>query len=292
MGTSKGYGGPSSGLVPSWVDDPAPGVAPAPAAPAPGAPGQAVGPGQPGAPAPARPQSPTPPRPDASGAGGLGGARGSFSRFARTGSRSALGSALSNYVRNGTGGARRAARRMGSSRAAGARLLGVVRNFATVGAAETLRQLNLAGLAGRPAAEVFVGLLEFVCPPGGAVDEAIARQAMLETIGDMAEAGVGSFDTLTPEQMGEFFLDFVARSIEGRVMADLGGRGVTLPDSVAAVENAQAQLHDFVTGCTRGQLAGRLDGVERMSDRDIEVVVNQIYEAAFELVAAAGEAAA
>lgn len=294
MGTSKGYGGPSSGLVPSWVDDPAPGVAPAPA-PAPGAPITPTTPGTPGQPAapgsPARPQAPAS-QPDTSEAGGLGGARGSFSRFARTGSRSALGSALSNYVRNGTGGAGRAARRMGSSRAAGARLLGVVRNFATIGPAETLRQLNLAGLAGRPAAEVFVGLLEFVCPPGGAVDEAIARQAMLETIGDMAEAGVGSFDTLTPDQMGEFFLDFVARSIEGRVMADLGGRGVTLPDSVAAVENAQAQLHDFVTGCTRGQLAGRLDGVERMSDRDIEVVVNQIYEAAFELVAAAGEAAA
>jgi hypothetical protein len=181
---------------------------------------------------------------------------------------------------------------MGSSRAAGARLLGVVRDFQTLGPAETLRQLNLAGFAGRPAAEVFVGLLEFVCPPGGAVDEAIARQAMLETIGDMAEAGVGSFDTLTVDQMSEFFLDFVARSIEGRVMADLGGRGITLPDSVAAVENAQVQLHDFVTGCTRGQLASRLDGVDRMSDRDIERVVTQIYEAAFELVAAAGEAAA
>lgn len=292
MGTSKGYGGPSSGLVPSWVDDPAPGVAPAPASPAPGTQGHPAGPGQPGVSAPAQPQAPASPRPDTSGAGGLGGARGNFSRFARTGSRSALGSALSNYVRNGTGGAGRAARRMGSSRAAGARLLGVVRDFATIGPAETLRQLNLAGLAGRPAGEVFVGLLEFVCPPGGAVDEAIARQAMLETIGDMAEAGVGSFDSLTPDQMGEFFLDFVARSIEGRVMADLGGRGVTLPDSVAAVENAQAQLHDFVTGCTHGQLAGRLEGVERMSDRDIEVVVNQIYEAAFELVAAAGEAAA
>lgn len=291
MGTSKGYGGPSSGLVPSWVDDPAPGVGPAPAMPATATPGTPGSPGQPAAPTPAKPKAPAP-RPDTSGAGALGGARGSFSRFARTGSRRALGSALSNYVRNGTGGSRRAARRMGSSRAAGARLLGVVRNFATIGPVETLRQLNLAGLAGRPAAEVFVGLLEFVCPPGGAVDEAIARQAMLETIGDMAEAGLGSFDALTSDQMGEFFLDFVARSIEGRVMADLGGRGVTLPDSVAAVENAQAQLHDFVTGCTRGQLAGRLDGVERMSDRDIEVVVNQIYEAAFELVAAAGEAEA
>ena len=74
-------------------------------------------------------------------------------------------------------------------------------------------------------------------------------------------------------------------------MADLGKRSITLPDDVAAVENMQHQLHDFVAGCTRGQLAGRLDGVERVADRDIEDVVNQIYEAAFELVAAAGEAA-
>ncbi|WP_342585843.1 Qat anti-phage system associated protein QatB [Methylocapsa aurea] len=285
MGTSKGYGGPATGLVPSWVDDPVPGVAPAGPAPAPGAP-NLTAPAQPLPGAPAVPRAP-----DVSGAGRLGGARGSFSRFARTSSRSALGSALSNYVRNGTGGARRAARRMGASRATGARLLGVVRDVQRFGAAEALRQLNLPGLAGRPAADVFMALLEFVCPPGGAIDEAIARQAMLETIGDLAESGVGDFGTMTPDQMQEFFLDFIARSIEGRVVADLGGRGVTLPDDVAAVESAQQQLHDFVTGCTRGELSDRLDGVDRLSDRNIERVVDQIYEAAFELVAAAGEAA-
>jgi hypothetical protein len=114
---------------------------------------------------------------------------------------------------------------------------------------------------------------------------------MLEAIGDMAEAGVGSFDALTPAQMQEFFLDFIARSIEARVMADLGGRGITLPDDIAAVESAQAQLHDFVTGCTRGELAGRVADVERMSNRDIDVLVDQIYEAAFDLVAASAEAA-
>lgn len=181
---------------------------------------------------------------------------------------------------------------MGSSRAAAGGLLGVVRDFQRLGPTETLRQLNLAGLAAQPAADVFVAILEFICPPGGAVDDAIARQAMLETIGDLAEAGLGSFDTLTPQQLQDVFLDFVSRSIEGRVMADLGGRGIKLPDDVTAVESAQGQLHDFVEGATRGQLAGRLDGLERLSDRDIENVVNQIYEAAFELIAVAGEAAA
>lgn len=276
MGTSKGYGGPATGLVPSWIDDPVLGVGPGPAPATSGVPAAPV----PGAPA----------QPDTSAAGGLGGARGSFSRFARTGSRSSLGSALASYVRSGTGGARRAAQRMGASRAAGARLLGVVRDVQRLGAVETLRQLNLPGLTGQPAADVFLAILEFICPPGGAVDEAIARQAMLETIGDLAEAGIGDFDTMTADQMQEFFLDFVARSIEGRVMADLGARGVTLPDDVAAVESAQQQLHDFVTGCTRGELSRRLDGVESLGDRDVERVVNEIYEAAFELVAAAGEA--
>ncbi|MCK1695240.1 hypothetical protein IVA84_16115 [Bradyrhizobium sp. 144] len=181
---------------------------------------------------------------------------------------------------------------MGASRTTAGGLLGIVRDFQTVGPTEALRQLDLAALAGAPAADVFVALMEFICPPGGAVDEAIARQAMLESIGDMAEAGVGNFDTLTPQQMQDFFLDFIARSIEGRVMADLGSRGITLPDDVAAVENAQIQLHDFVTGATRGELAGKLDNLERLTDRDVQVVVDQIYETGFELVAAAGEAAA
>lgn len=289
MGTSKSYGGPTTGLVPSWVDDPAP-------AGAPGTPLSPIQPGIPGSPLnpPGQPPAPpqTQPYPDTSGAGSLGGARGNFSRFSRTGSRSSLGRALSDYIRNGTGGPQRAARRMGVSRAVGAGLLGVVRDLQQIGPEETLRKLNLAGLSGRPATEVFVAIIDVVCPPGGAVDEAIARQAMLETIGDMAEAGITGFDTLTPELLREFFLDFIARSIEGRIMADIGGRGITLPDDVAAVEHAQLQLHDFITGCTRGALSSRLDGVEHLADREIQDVVNQIYEVAFDLVAAAGEAAA
>lgn len=291
MGTSKSYGGPSNGLVPSFVDDPTPPTQPRPPATAPVAPSA---PGVPGAPSPQAtlPVASSAPRLDTRGTGSLGSARGNFTRFAMTGSRSSLGSALSSYVRGGTGGARRAARRMGSSRAVAGGLLGVVHDFQRLGPAETLRQLNLVGLAAQPAADVFVAILEFICPPGGAVDDAIARQAMLETVGDLAEAGVGSFDTLTPKQLQDVFLDFISRSIEGRVMADLGGRGITLPEDIAAVESAQAQLHDFIEGATRGQLARRLEGLERLSDRDIENVVNQIYETAFELIAVAGEAAA
>jgi hypothetical protein len=169
-------------------------------------------------------------------------------------------------------------------------LLGVVRDIQQYGPTEVLRRLNLDGLAGQPAADVFVSMMEFLCPAGGTVDEGIAREAMLETIAELAESDSGSFDTLSASQLEDFFLDFIVRSVEGRVMADIGGRGITLPDDVAAVQEVQDQLHDFVEGATRGQLTGKLEGIAGLSDRQLDSVVSAIYESSFELVAAAGEA--
>ena len=96
MGTSKGSSGPGSGLVPSFVNDPvAPALPVAPVTP-PAMPASPVAPNNPAPlPVPAGP-APAPSRPDTSGAGDFRGARTSFSRFARTGSRSSLGSAVSN----------------------------------------------------------------------------------------------------------------------------------------------------------------------------------------------------
>jgi hypothetical protein len=180
---------------------------------------------------------------------------------------------------------------MGASRASASRLLGVVRDVQNLGAAQALDRLNLSGLSGQPASTVFVSLLEFVCPPGGAVDEAIARQAMLDAIADLAKAEV-TFDALTADQLQAFFIEFIIRSIEGRVMADLGHRAISMPANVAAVQRVQEQLHDFVAGCTRTALAGRLAGVAPMTDRQINLRVNEIYEAAFDLVEVAAEEAA
>lgn len=273
MGTSKGYGGSVSGLVPSWVDDVAPAAAP-------GQTGENGQSGQPG-------QRPV----DNNGTSKLGPSRNQFTRFARTGSRSALGKALSSYVRSGTGGAARAARRMGASRAAAGRLLGVIRDVQRFGAAEVLHRLNLGGLAGRQASEVFLALVEFVCPAGGAIDEAVARQAMVENVIALAESSDITFDEMTPELMNEFFLDFVSQSIEGMVMADLAQRGVTIPEDIDSVERMQDDLHDFITGATRGRLSDRLEGVPALTDQEIQGVISRIYESAFEIIAVAGESA-
>ncbi|MGO4158588.1 Qat anti-phage system associated protein QatB [Cupriavidus sp. YAF13] len=287
MGTSKGYGGPPNGLVPTWLDAGG-GAGDGDAE----ADGNGDGSGSADSASPAQSDSESTP------AGGFAAARNAFTRFSKTGSSSALGSALSSYVggggrgggsRGGAGGARRAAQRMGSARASGARLLGVVRDFQAVGPVETLRQLDLESMAHQPASEVFLAMLEFLCPPGGAIDEAISRQAMLEAIGNLDRDAPTAFAQLAPEQLREFFLDFVALSIEGRVIADIGARGITMPADIATVEHAHEQLHDFIEGCCRVHLSGLLTGLEALSSRDVEQRSNEIYEAAFSLIADAGE---
>ena len=279
MGTSKGYGGSATGLVPSWVDEPSPATKPAPGQPS-NADGAAA--------------SQAPVGGAATGGflpGTLSSARANFTRFSKSGSSRDLGRAVSGYVRKGTGGAKRAASRMGASRASASRLLSIVRDVQNLGASEVLRQLNLSALSGRPADVVFISMLEFICPAGGAIDEAVARQALLENIGELGKNGVGAFDALTPDQLQDFFLDFVVRSIEGMVMAELGGRGIMLSDDIYQVARAEKQLHSFVAGATRGLLSDKLGSVPSLSDHQVDSVVMEIYEAAFEIIAAAGEAA-
>jgi hypothetical protein len=284
MGTSKGYGGPSSGLVPSWIDDVA-----QPAGPAaqPNGPGQS-NPSQPGS-TPSQPGSSPSGPVNNDGTGSLRGARSSFTRFARTGSPSDLGNALSSYVRKGVGGSSRGARRMGTSRATAAKLLSIFGEVQRNGAAETLRRLQLTVAPGQPASQILLALLEFICPPGGAIDEGVARQAALNTIAELDEAGSGSFEDMTEADRQNFFLDFVANSIESMIMADLGGRGITMPDDVEAVERIQSQLSSFITGCTRGQLANRLEQWPAPTDQEVNQVTSAIYEAAFDLIATAAE---
>lgn len=284
MGTSKGYGGPSSGLVPSWIDDVA-----QPAGPAaqPNGPGQS-NPSQSGS-TPSQPGSSPSGPVNNDGTGSLRGARSSFTRFARTGSPSDLGNALSSYVRKGVGGSSRGARRMGTSRATAAKLLSIFGDVQRNGAAETLRRLQLTVAPGQPASQVLLALLEFICPPGGAIDEGVARQAALNTIAELDEAGSGSFEDMTEADRQNFFLNFVANSIESMIMADLGGRGITMPDDVEAVERIQSQLSSFITGCTRGQLANRLEQWPAPTDQEVNQVTSAIYEAAFDLIATAAE---
>ena len=56
---------------------------------------------------------------------------------------------------------------------------------------------------GVPIEEVFAGLADYICPEGGSIDEGIARDAFVETIADLAGAGITDIDALTSGQISD-----------------------------------------------------------------------------------------
>lgn len=294
MGTSTAYGGPGGGtpLVPSWLGD-TDGGGSLPTSPAAGdgANGDSAAPGD-GAAPPAAPYRLA--MPAAADPQRFTGARSSFTRFATSGGtdRTNLGRAVSRYVSTSAGGARQAAQRMGASRHSGAKLLSFLADAQARGVREALRSLNLESLAGRPIAEIFVGLADVICPGAGTVDEGIAREAYIETIIDLTTEGLTDLSTFTPDQMQTVFELYATHAIEARICNDIGTKAVTMPTDVPAAHRVEAQLRDFIRGGVNDALTrARAESPNLLPER-IQSFVDTVYESAFAILQSLGQAEA
>ena len=292
MGTSNSYGGTSSDkpLIPTWLDD-----GPLEPNDAPDAPPFPTGSPNPNPPPPVIP-APNPPIfrpiPAAPPQDRFAAARNNLSRFAGSGGRdrSSLGRALSHYVSTSAGGSRTAAQRMGTSRATGGRLLGFLSNVVGTGPGEALRTLNLERLAGRPVEEVFLGLMDYVCPfDGGTVDEGIAREAFIETIADLAENGIVSLDNLSVDQMQTIFELYAAHAIEARLCNDIGAKIIVLPASAPEAASVQRQLFDFIRRSVSDALTQARTAIQTLTPERVMSFVSKIYEQCFNILQSIAE---
>lgn len=237
---------------------------------------------------------PAPPLPPPGAAGRFTTPRANFTSFARSGGtdRRSLGRAVSGYVGSSMGSPRRAAQRMGTARASGAGVVRLLQSVQANGIAETLRQLNLTALAGRPIEEVFAGLADYVCPEDGSIDQGIARNAFIETIADLADAGITDIDGLTPEQMTTVFELYVAHTIEARICNDIGTKAVALPANPAAAQKVEDMLHDFIQRGVTDAVAQSGNNIQALSPDAINGFVTSVYEDAFRILQAMGDAEA
>jgi hypothetical protein len=181
---------------------------------------------------------------------------------------------------------------MGSSRGAASRLATILGQVGNAGIGEVLRSLDLGGLAGRPIEEVFAGLADFICPDGGSIDEGIARDAFIETIADLADAGITEIDGLTADQMQTVFELYIGHTIEARICNDIGTRVVNMPSDVRTVERIEAQLQEFIQRSVSDAVSASGVDLGSISREDVTGFVDRVYEATFELLEAAGEAEA
>lgn len=287
MGTSSSYGGPkgSTPLVPSWLGGE--NLPPEPA----GQPEQdsepdVLSPDQ--APTGVPPDLENPPfmQPDR-----YRQSRRSFNSFlkANGGGSGALGKAVSSYISKSSGGPRRAAQKIGSSKATTVGLVNFLNSVRNDGLEATLKNLNLGSLLGQSIEDVFTGLIEFVCPDGGSIDEGVARNAFIETIADLAQEGITDLDTLTSEQMVLVVELYATHAIVARLCNDIGTKISIAPANLPQVERAQDQLQDFIRRGVSDALESMDAAVTNLTAIDTAKFVDEIYIEAFTMLQTLGE---
>jgi len=173
---------------------------------------------------------------------------------------------------------------MGSSRRAGRKLLGFLRDTIERGAEKALEALHLDSLAGRPIDEVFLGMIDYVCPDGGSIDEGIARDAFIETIADLAENGITDLDTLNSNQLQTVFELYTTHTIENRMINDIGAKAIQFPSDARVALRIQSQLRDFIRRGVADALNTARETLLSLTQRNIQRFVDQIYEVAFDVL--------
>jgi hypothetical protein len=157
---------------------------------------------------------------------------------------------------------------------------------------EALRALNLESLAGRPITEIFVGLADYICPGAGTVDEGIAREAYIETIVELAGEGLTDLATFTQDQMQTVFELYATHAIEARICNDIGTKAVTMPADAQAARRVEQQLRDFIRGGVSDALTRARAETPNLTPERIHGFVDAVYESAFAILQALGEAEA
>ena len=144
--------------------------------------------------------------------------------------------------------------------------------------------MQLDSLVGRPIDEVFLGMMDYICPDGGNVDEGIARDAFIETIADLAENGITDLDALNPSQMQTVFELYTTHTIENRTVNDVGTKIIQFPADARTALHIQSQVHDFIRRGVVDAVSATRDTLLSLTQRSIQRFVDQIYVTAFEIL--------
>lgn len=289
MGTSTPFRGNKNGnpLLPSWLDDAQPGGPPT-------QPEQAPGDGSPTQnPAPDDDRKPDPTKPGSDEGQEdpktyFRPGRTMMNKRLRSGDRDRtkdmdrVSRSIGSFVRQGSGGARNASRRMSSSSGgAVARFGDILFDAAEGGIRETVRRLNLDALASRSLAEIYASLVDFVCGDGGDLEDSMNRDAYMLALEEVMAVPDIDLEKPSIDTINLLIERFIAGTIDNRVKNAIASGIVLLPKDIEQVKLAQADVRQFVGGAVKEAIArtGKL-----FARSAIRATIDRVYDWAMEVL--------
>ena len=214
-----------------------------------------------------------------------------FTRYINSGGGGGgnLRRATSSYVRNSAGGSRNATIRLGSARSSTAKLIRIMGGFASGGVSATAKLLHLGDIMGKSAKDAFLGIMDFVCPDGGATDEGIARSAYIEALSAMSDWENKQIEALTPPEFLAFTEIYMADVIQHKILNDIGNKTFSLPKNISTVENIETQMKDFIRNTVKDAVSKLEVDIKNIVQTQAQGVVDSVYKTAFDIMSSFGE---
>ena len=187
--------------------------------------------------------------------GGWPAAKGTATRFAKQGGTGNVtpGRVVSAYLA-ALGGATAAARRAAASRAAAQRLGGFLGTVADRGLDAALEQVGLGDLIGRDATEVLEALVDRLASPGGTLEEADARVAMMRALQEELEKPT-AFEGLDQEGVGQAVEGFIVECIFERMLQEIGYQLENGAMTAEDAKRAEDDIRVYVVATVQLELA-------------------------------------
>lgn len=212
-------------------------------------------------------------------------ARGNFTRFVKSGgtNQKALQEAVSNYVSKTSGGAKRATRRMGSSRKVATQLLGFLTDTLDKGIDNVLKSINLENLQGQPIQEVLLGIFDMISPEGGTIDEGIARDSLSQTIIDIFELNI-DIKKINIEEVEAVIELYITNTICEKLYNEIGTGTTSQIKSLSEQDTIETQVKDFISGGVADAISKVFNKIEKVDQTKIVEIIDNIFTQSFEFL--------
>ena len=172
-------------------------------------------------------------------------------------------------------------RKMGASRQTVAGMANFISEVQRSGAETALKNIGLGDCVGKSPSEALGRLLDVICPVGGTIDEGIAREAFAWAAAEFAQQDLPDIELLNPNQWTEFFIELMSRSIELRVLEEVGAKSMQSAKDINAIVACERAAHNFIQATVRDVVSTRLVEFGSLSANELQSLGDQCFEQAF-----------
>lgn len=197
-------------------------------------------------------------------------------------------SATASYIK-ALGGSKKAGMSSTSGKVATRNLGSFLSGISNLGIRDTLRN-NGIKFENRDVGEVLSDVINFLSPVPDSKENSIARNAMINTIGDLySEIGenggdLSTLDNLSSEHCNDILSSFISEYIYERLMNDLASRIEISTQDIQTVINLENDLKLYVKDSVENVLKNKNIIVNDFSNPKTKGVIEQLYIDSYEVL--------